>query len=188
MRADAYAAREAERCVTAALVTHRPELRQFVASRVPPADLDDVLQVAALRALERATSLRDPNQARAWLYRIHRHVIVDLARRRSSQARLVASLRDTEAPTSPPDPSCDCSLHQSSALGGKLAEILRLVDVEDHSLAEAADILGVTRNNAAVRLHRARKALRQRLWEHCGVASSRDCVSCPCIEAGCCPA
>jgi hypothetical protein len=44
----------------------------------------------------------------------------------------------------------------------------------------------VTTNNAMVRLHRARRALRSLLQEHCGTTSLRACLSCVCEERGCC--
>ena len=41
---------ERERFVTQALATHADALRGFVAARVPAAEVDDILQLAALRA------------------------------------------------------------------------------------------------------------------------------------------
>jgi RNA polymerase sigma-70 factor (ECF subfamily) len=37
-----------------------------------------------------------------------------------------------------------------------------------------------------VRLHRARRALKERLAAHCGTTSARSCADCGCEERGCC--
>ena len=47
------------------------------------------MQVAALRAIEKAESLDDPARVLAWLYRIHRNLIIDNYRKRASEQRHV---------------------------------------------------------------------------------------------------
>ena len=53
--------------VAVALREYHAELDAFVRARVAPQDVDDTLQVAALRAIERADSLDDPERVLAWL-------------------------------------------------------------------------------------------------------------------------
>ena len=186
--------------VAAALRVHRDALRAFVRARVPPHDVDDVTQMAAMRAIERAESLSDPERALSWLYRLHRNVIADMLRTRAARERLAeaAALEATAntswgATTEPlaessAYPLCGCSINQVSHLKPAYAAVLSLVDVGGATLAEAAARLGVSINNTTVRLHRARKALRKRLLEHCGVGSMRDCLDCRCGESACCAA
>lgn len=81
---------------------------------------------------------------------------------------------------------CACSLALMKSLPESYADIIRRVDIEGAGLAEVAGILRIATGNAAVRLHRARRALRARLREHCGVESMRQCLSCICNERGCC--
>ena len=126
----------------------------------------------------------------AWLYRVHRNVAVDVLRKGQSDERLIdpsAPVPDEEAETMAAL-SCACSVYQAQKISPRYAEILQLVDLGDLTLSEAAEALGVTTNNATVRLHRARQALRRRLREHCGVTSLRDCAGCRCIDDGCCAA
>jgi hypothetical protein len=47
-------------------------------------------------------------------------------------------------------------------------------------VTEYASETGMTANNAAVRAHRARQALRRRLAESCGVCAEHGCVDCSC--------
>lgn len=173
--------------VVAALQAHRAELRAFARRRVPAADVDDVLQIASLRAMASAGSLRSPASARAWLLQILRNVAIDLGRSAAARpVQQVAELPELAAASQPE--SCRCSLAQVSRLQPEHAAVLTLVELRGVSLADAAVQLGVTRKSATVRLHRARKALRERLRKHCGVTSSRDCLDCRCTVVGCCEA
>lgn len=171
------------------LRAHSGQLRAFVQGRVPTAYVDEVLQTAAVRAVERAESLKDPTRVLPWLYRLHRNVIVDMLRKRASRERVV------DPGTAPPDIAselprelCQCSLIQAQRLNPAYARVLALVDVGETPVAEAAVILGISVNNVTVRLHRARKALREAMLHHCGVQSPRECLQCRCVSEGCCDA
>ncbi|MEM9192364.1 MAG: sigma factor [Myxococcota bacterium] len=175
--------------VASELRKHAARLRRFVSARVPATDVEDVLQAAALRAVERSASLEDPQRVVPWLYRLHRNVVVDALRKRQSNERLVAPGAPLpEIPTSESDRMCGCSLTQARRIKPAYAAMLALVDEGDATLAEAADTLGISTTNAAVRLHRARKALRRAMLEHCGVQTLRDCIECRCVTDGCCAA
>ena len=175
--------------VAETLATHAQAFRRFVRSRLPDAEVDDALQVAAVQAVERAGSLKQPDRVLGWLYRIHRNVITDVLRKRASHQRMLANEASAAFPVTSVDAEqCDCSLVQAQRLAPAYAEVLSLVDIGEASLSQAAEALGISANNAAVRLHRARKALRANLLEHCGVASARDCVACRCVLDGCCVA
>ena len=93
----------------------------------------------------------------------------------------------TPAETEPGD-ACRCSLEQARQLNPRYSTILEMVDISGASLKEAARTLGVTVNTATVRLHRARKALKDKLMAHCGVETMRGCNDCHCTERGCCTA
>lgn len=162
-------------------------------ARVPASEVDDVLQVAAMRALEKHASLRDPLRVLAWLFTIHRNAIADAVRKAGHRERLVDRARAeaandhaSELPAMLAEPVCRCSLAQVERLSDPYASMLTLVDLGDLSVAEASRTLGISPNNGAVRLHRARKALRERMLEHCGVSSARECAQCRCIDEGCC--
>ncbi|MEM9730704.1 MAG: sigma-70 family RNA polymerase sigma factor [Myxococcota bacterium] len=172
-----------------ALRANRSRLAAFVRARVPASDVDDVLQIAAVRAIEGAASLNDTERVLPWLYRIHRNVAADETRRRARHDRWVESddaAPEVAAPVA--DSMCRCSVAQAKRMRPSYAAVINLVDIRGASLAEAARQLGISANNVAVRLHRARKALRQSMLEHCGVTSLRDCADCRCVHEGCCAA
>lgn len=175
--------------IAEALRAHGAELRAFFRARAPAAEVEDLFQAAALRAVERAESLRDPDRVLPWLYRLCRNIATDAARRRSTQRRLIEQAATAVEPVdSAIEAGCDCILSQARHIAAGYAKILELVDLHSLSLKDAAAKLGISKNNATVRLHRARGALKQRLRTHCGVTSLRECASCHCVTEGCCAA
>ncbi|MEM7173612.1 MAG: RNA polymerase sigma factor [Pseudomonadota bacterium] len=175
--------------ITSALSAHRADLKGFVRARVPPADVDDVLQVAAMRAVEKADTLREPTRVLPWLYRLHANVVIDAGRKRAREQRLMEAMaNDAELVAVDTTSACACSIAQARNLSPNYAAILDLVDIGGVPLAKAAQVLNISVNNATVRLHRARAALKKRLWAHCGVTSPGACADCRCSYEGCCSA
>ncbi len=175
-----------------------PELLQMLAERRPlflaflrrrtasTADAEDLLQQGLLRAAEHVGDLRAHERLEAWFYRVLRNVVADhRAATARSQAQLEAVAQE-QAPdaTLATDTGCACSLGILEGLRPEYAEILRCVDIRGTDLEEAATTLGIARNNAKVRLHRARKAMRTALLGTCGTSSMRACRSCSCESGG----
>ncbi|MEM1153792.1 MAG: sigma-70 family RNA polymerase sigma factor [Pseudomonadota bacterium] len=167
------------------LQQHAGRLRAFVSARVPASEVDDVLQSAAMRAVEHASSLQDPARVMPWLYRLHRNLIADMFRQQASHQRKLEATAETDQ-SEPVIDICDCSIAQAKGLHPNYAAVLSAVDFGNATLTEAASELGISVNNATVRLHRARKALRQAMFDHCGVTSMRECLDCRCVSEGCC--
>lgn len=150
----------------------------------PGVDVEEVVQVASERALARSEQLRADELAEAWVARIARNAAVDELRRRAID---FVSMDERELPEQQaPAQDCSCVIAQLAALKPAYAEILRRVDVEGAAVTDVAYELGLSANNAMVRLHRARKALRARMAQHCGTTSTRSCTECGCEERGCC--
>ena len=148
-------------------------------------DAEEVLQLALQRALERADQLREPSRAAAWVGRIVRNAVLDELRK---QPRSSVALDVAELPARADDAAvCRCVLAQAQQLKPEYAQILRRVVVDMVPVTAVAQELGLTPNNAMVRLHRARTALKQRLQLHCGTTSLSACSDCGCEERGCCP-
>jgi RNA polymerase sigma factor (sigma-70 family) len=167
---------------------HRSEMIAFVqrsAGRV--IDPDDVVQQAIVRALKAKSQLMDDSKGRAWLFRIVRNQLVDELRKLDltlSESTLSGEEMETP-PSSDGDQACKCVLALAKTLKLEYCMILEQAVLEDEPLETIAGALGVTSNNAMVRLHRARRALRKRVEEHCGSTSMRACLSCVCEEQSC---
>ena len=163
-----------------ALREHRRDLAVY-ARRVAPSleDADDVLQAAAVRALERAASLRDPSRALPWLRRIIARCAADAGRARQRASRGGEAAAEEVAAEEVASP-CACSLELLRALPGPYRVALERVALGDATLDAFAAEAGITKGNASVRLLRARRALRRNLAARCGVTSARRCSACSC--------
>ena len=64
------------------------------------------------------------------------------------------------------------------------AQVVRAVDLEERPLSEVAASGGITVNNATVRLHRARQALKRQLVRACGACAAHGCLECSCRTGG----
>lgn len=172
------------------LVRHRRRFLEFVARRVGSReDAEDILQAALAKSLEKGRSLRRGESVVAWFYRLLRNAITDHYRRRRAQLKAHARL-----PAEPLlDPGfdrwlernvCTCVLAEVEDLKPEYAEILRRVEIEERPLGETAGELGITANAARVRLHRARRALRERLELTCRTCAPHGCLDCTCRSTG----
>lgn len=173
---------DAPSALLAELTARQTEYLAFLSSRVSaPADAEDLLQQSLLRAGDRLHTLRDPSRLRAWFYRLLRRAIADHhARRARDEQRLGELANSVETQTPEESASCACSLGLLAGLRPEYRAMLEQVDLEDREIADVAAELGITTNNATVRLHRARRALRDALSEHCNTASARECQDCGC--------
>lgn len=176
----------AAHAVREAVASQRGELLESVRRRARAGvDAEEVLQRALERALVRSDQVRDPARAAAWVGRVVRNVLLDELRRKRD---VVLPVDETApVPFEEDGADCGCALVQADQLKPEYALILRRVIVDGVAVTDVAAELGVTPGNAMVRLHRARKALRDRLKEHCGTTSARACAECGCEERGCCP-
>lgn len=169
--------------VLAALVERRDQFLLFLQRRTRSEDADDLLQLAYIRATNKIHSLRERSLADAWFYRILRRVVADHVGEAARRQRLAEGAKAVTplTPSEIPNP-CGCSLQLMQTLPPRYAEILRRIDLLDETVEEAANALSTTTGNVMVRLHRARKALRDRLAKQCGTTSSRRCVDCVCDQ------
>jgi RNA polymerase sigma-70 factor (ECF subfamily) len=169
------------------LVEQREAFVRFVRPRVESdAAAEEVVQAAFLRSVERAGALEADESATAWFYRILRNAVVDHYRRRDARGRalerLSVELPETFGEALPDDKArvCGCVRSLAATLKPEYAAVLEQVDVEGRSVSEIAGEVGITANNAAVRLHRARAALKRRVEETCRACAEHGCVDCTC--------
>ncbi|MBX3226180.1 MAG: sigma-70 family RNA polymerase sigma factor [Labilithrix sp.] len=169
------------------MLERRAELLRFVRGRVESdAVAEEILQSALLRGVEHAAELRADESAVAWMYRTLRNAVVDHYRRRDAAGRALEEVAAgaTEASDDvPPDEkprACACVRRLAKGLKPEYARMLEQVDLEERSLGEVAAEAGITTNNAAVRLHRARAALREAVVATCKSCATHGCVDCTC--------
>jgi RNA polymerase sigma-70 factor (ECF subfamily) len=165
------------------LAARRAQIVGRVRARVgSEADAEDIFQQALIRAAEHLPDLQDDARLNAWFDAIVRRLTLDhfSASARRQGREVITDEPPEPAPEREPADVCGCSVRLIDSMRPEYAEIVRRVDLEDATVIEAADALGITANNASVRLHRARAALRVKLVETCGTTSTRACIDCGC--------
>lgn len=171
--------------VAAWLENHRRFL-SFLERRVGDrATAEEILQAAFVRGLEQAGEIRDEERALAWFYRLLRNAVIDHFRSRGAEERGLEALgRELGGAVEPPSEIatelCRCFEALLPALSADYADILRRVDLEGMRPADFARQEGLSANNAMVRLHRARKALRASLERSCRTCAEHGCLDCSC--------
>lgn len=175
----------AERLESALLSHHRAFLAFLERRLGSSGGADEVLQTAYARALEKGVPDDDASGVVAWFYRVLRNALVDRARRDDADRRSTARLAAQAEPLAGDDPElreavCACMHDLLPAMKPEYAQVVRAVDLEERSLAEVAAGGGITVNNATVRLHRARQALKQQLLRACGACAAHGCLECSC--------
>ncbi|NBD07437.1 RNA polymerase sigma factor [Corallococcus silvisoli] len=172
--------------VMAALLAHQRRFLAFLERRVGSrAAAEDLLQTAFARTLEKGGALKDGEGAVAWVYRLLRNALVDHHRRQAAEGRALAvEARDAEGAASE-DPElkatvCACLNDLLPTLKPEYAELVHQVDLEGRAVPDVAREVGITANNAGVRLHRARLALKRSLERGCGACAAHGCLDCTC--------
>lgn len=152
---------------TRVMTEHGPALRRVVATYVPPADQDDLAQEVALAVWNALEAFRGECSERTFVFRIaHNRGLTYVARRRLRGGEL------PEIPDGRPSPEAHASDREEvgrlfaaiRALSVPFRQVLTLA-LENMTHAEIATCLGITPENVAVRLGRARAALRARMEE-----------------------
>jgi RNA polymerase sigma factor (sigma-70 family) len=142
---------------------------------------EDILQASYVRAIEHLGELRDQRRVEAWFYRFLRNAVVDHYRRSavSSEVTVEQPLPEPQQPPSAPSP-CPCAVRELRNIRKEYSQALETVEMQDVPVHKYAGREGITSGNASVRLHRARKALAQRIRIVCGSCAGAGCFDCRC--------
>jgi RNA polymerase sigma-70 factor (ECF subfamily) len=176
-----------------ALLRGKRKFLAFVEKRVGSrAAAEDILQDAFVRSLERAEQLQEletGERATAWFYRVLRNAVVDYYRHRDVEQRgnqswaqewehaaeLAEKFGDSEH-----HEVCGCFREFVHLLKPEYTRAIEAVELRGKPLKDFAAAEKISLNNAAVRVHRARAALRQHIQRACTVCAEHGCLDCHC--------
>ena len=140
-------------------------VRRYLARRTDPDTAEEAFAEVLLVCWRRMAEL--PDDPLPWVYVVTRNCLANAERARRRRERLAGRLRSLERPgvvPGPADADDNAPLHAALArLRPADAEILRLWAWEELGPGEIATVLGVTGNAATIRLHRAKRRLREQL-------------------------
>jgi RNA polymerase sigma factor (sigma-70 family) len=172
--------------VVTALVSNHRDFLSFLQKRVGDRALaEDILQEAFVRGLPKLSELEQEESAVAWFYRVLRNAVTDHYRRSAGgQRKLAAFAAELEQEAAPEvelrGVVCQCVTSLATTLKPEYAEALRRVEVDGVTVKDYAAEQGITAGNAAVRIFRAREALRKQVTKSCGTCAEHGCLDCSC--------
>lgn len=153
-------------------------LRPFVARRVPPSEIDDVVQDVLVHMHRGLPGVREDHRLTAWMFQIARNAITDAGRKRARTP--VGDAVEPEAITA--QASADDDDRQAAlALSGCVSvfvaqlpspyrEAITLVELEGKTAKDAAERVGISVSGMKSRVQRGRAQLRELLESCCEIA------------------
>jgi RNA polymerase sigma factor (sigma-70 family) len=169
-----------------ALVENHRAFLAYLQRRVGDRALaEDILQEAFARVVARPEQAPDDEGIVPWFYRTLRNAAIDQFRRRGAAGRayeaFARELEISEAPSSEMAAEiCACVSRLAATLKPEYAEALQAIEVQGTPVKAFAEQRGLSAGNAAVRVFRAREALRKRVVESCGTCAEHGCADCSC--------
>lgn len=166
------------------LVENHERFLAFLAARVGSRDVaEEILQGAFVKAVEKGSELRDEESAVAWFYRLLRNAVVDHWRAKGAARKAKEAWErefDEAYEVEARGEICRCIDDLIPTLKETDADLIRRVELGEERIVDVAPALGLTANAATVRLHRARKALKEKLEVSCGTCTEHGCLECTC--------
>jgi len=173
--------------VVKTLVARRHDFLSFLERRLGSRALaEDVLQEAFTRSLQKLEQLEQEESAVAWFYRVLRNAVTDQHRRAGADVRKLDALARelSEAPEPETEAAvCQCVTGLTATLKPEYAAALEAVEVQGMAVKDFAAAQGISSNNAAVRVFRAREALKNQVKRCCGSCADNQCRDCTCHAA-----
>jgi RNA polymerase sigma-70 factor (ECF subfamily) len=126
-------------------------------------EAEEAVQESFVRAWKSIASLREPSKFKSWFAGILYRVCCDVLRARRRDRRALPEVGRGRPTVSVPDADAGPVVAEALELPDEYRDPLVLYYVQELTVAELAQALGLTESNAKVRLHRARKLLRERL-------------------------
>ena len=145
------------------MATMRPQLHRYAARMMGSVfDGEDVVQDAMAGAAEALKAGAHITRGEAWLFRITHNAALDALRRRRRQEARDARVLDVGQSSDDADRrvAVEASLGTFLHVAPAQRSCVILIDVLGHSLAETAEILGMTVPAVKAALHRGRARLR----------------------------
>jgi RNA polymerase sigma-70 factor, ECF subfamily len=128
-------------------------------ARVPPSEVDDLMQNVFMAALQRIDSLRTDDAFGGWVATIARNQSIDYYRRTPK----VTEIHEGHLRQRPPSPEVFAVMDAIRSLPDAYRETLSLRLVEGLTGPEIAAQTGLTADSVRVNLHRGMKMLRDKL-------------------------
>lgn len=153
---------------------------------------EDILQEAFVRGMHHLDANKIENGEEsivAWFYRTLRNAAVDYHRRHQTASKALETFAAENEDKVEPDGAmraavCQCVNRLADTLKPEFAAALRRIEVDGVAVKDYAAEIGISSSNAAVRVFRAREALRKQVARSCGTCADHGCLDCTCDKSG----
>ncbi len=178
-----------EEAVTLSLREGHSEFLRFLSRRTRSIEeAEDILQDFYLKAIRSARTIKDPGALKGWLAQVLRRTLADYYRRASVRKAALQRLEVSEGSAMLVDDDadravCNCLYRILPAMPSEYSQLLWQIDLLGQSRSRVAKRLGISPNNLGVRLHRARRALRQALMRFCTTCPTHGFLNCACEQS-----
>lgn len=155
---------------------HRRLLEILTPHAASPQGAEDILHAMYARGYEKGGELKETDRMIPWLGGLLRDAMV--IHGRSPEAKL-------SKPPPLPDPAADgairgCVEALLATLKPEQAKVIRKVEFENRSLKDLAHMEKTAPEVIAVRLHRAREALKKKVLQTFGLCATHSRIDCSC--------
>ena len=161
----------------------------FLESKVKSRDIaEDIFQTSILKALKNGKDLKDDEALIPWFYQILRNSVMDYFRENKKFAKkskeiehFISELSNERSfNESSKELLCACFKELIKTLNPAYADLLNEIDLGEGDIQNLAHKKQTSLNNLTVKLHRARKALKESLELTCGACTKHGCLNCTC--------
>jgi RNA polymerase sigma-70 factor (ECF subfamily) len=171
--------------VAALFVANHRAFLAFLERRVGSRSVaEDILQEAFVRGMGKLEAANEQSVV-AWFYQTLRNAAVDYHRRHQTSSKALEAFAAESADRAEPDAElraavCQCVRGLADTLKPDLSAAIKRVEVDGLAVKDYAAEAGITPGNAAVRVFRAREALRKQVTRSCGTCAEHGCLDCTC--------
>ncbi len=149
---------------------------------------EDIFQTSILKALKNSHNLKDEQSVMPWFYQILKNSVMDYFREKKKTAAKSNKISQYVSELSnegifnreSQEQLCACFKKLFKTISPQYADLLNKIDLNEESIESLAKKEGTTANNLTVKLHRARRALRESLEAVCGACTKHGCLNCTC--------
>jgi RNA polymerase sigma-70 factor (ECF subfamily) len=145
---------------------------------------EDLLQESFVRGVDKIRADNEQSVI-SWFYQALRNAAVDYHRRNQTSTKALAAFAAETADRAEPDEDlrtavCQCVRGLADTLKPDYAAAIKRVEVDGLAVKDYAAEVGISPGNAAVRVFRAREALRKQVTRSCGSCAEHGCLDCTC--------
>jgi RNA polymerase sigma-70 factor (ECF subfamily) len=160
---------------------YRPKVHSYLCRFVEPAEAEDLTQEVFLKVHQHLPTFRHECRLSTWIFQIATHAALDRLKSAShkilnQKSLLLEKLDESGQHTTPGhgnalihEEMCRCIQGFIGDLPVNYSAILYLSELKELSLEEIAQVLDITPGAAKIRLHRARRVLKERMEHGCRI-------------------